>query len=268
MRDDQYDFKVGEKGQEGLDILDIMFNSHTQKHILQAGIQPGLRVLDIGCGRGAMSLWLAEQVGETGRVVAIDNSENQIKATIDLIKDKPDWLEFKIHSAFDLHELNEQFDMAYCRFTLHHLNNPTKVIEKVFNLLPKGGIFIVEEGIVSAAFAYPRTKAWGNERLEYPLEAEGEEDRDGNFGLKLFNRMVTVGFNVNYAGLFQPLLYTKEQKQLLAGSAREDYKQYALNHGIPLNEWEKRMLEMDRLIENDAGCIGFYQSCIVVGKKP
>ncbi|MFI4938092.1 MAG: class I SAM-dependent methyltransferase [Candidatus Berkiellales bacterium] len=269
MREDKYDFEVGKKGQEGLDILDIMFNAHTQKHLLAAGLKPGFHVLDIGCGRGVMSVWLAHQVGKTGKVVAIDNSENQINATIKLTKDiAPTWLQFKIHSAYDIDKLNEHFDMVYCRFILHHVNNPTQVIEKAFNLLPAGGIFVAEEGVVSAAFTYPKISAWGIERLEdrFPREKEGD-DRDGNFGMKLFHQMKMVGFDVKFAGLYQPLLYTQEQKQLLAGQTREGYKQYALDHGMSITEWEKRASELDDLIANPAGCIGFYQSCLVVGIK-
>lgn len=103
MREDKYDFEIGEKGDEGLDILDIMFNAHTQENCIAAGLKPGFRVLDIGCGRGVMSLWLANQVGNSGLVVAIDNSENQIKANIKFTKDiAPPWLFFKNYSAYDI----------------------------------------------------------------------------------------------------------------------------------------------------------------------
>ncbi len=268
MREDKYEFEVGEKGQEGLDILDVMFNPNTQQAILKV-IKPGMRVLDIGCGRGAMSLWLAKQVGSSGKVVAIDNNENQIKATIELIKNiAPSWLSFKVLSAYDIDNLDEPFDMIYCRFILHHINNPTQVIEKALKLLPKGGILVAEEGVVSAAFSYPKIAAWGAERLDarFPLEKEGD-DRDGNFGIKLFHQMKTVGFDVLHAGLYQPLLYTHEQKQLFSGPSREGYKEYALAHGMSAQEWEIRAKELDELIDNPAGCIGFYQSCLVIGKK-
>ncbi|MBS0286071.1 MAG: methyltransferase domain-containing protein [Proteobacteria bacterium] len=269
MREDIYDFEVGKKGQEGLDILDIMFNPHTKRCLEHAGLKPGMRVLDIGCGRGAMSLWLAQKVGVTGNVIAIDNSENQINATIDLTKAQaPKWLHFKVHSAYDIEKLTESVDFVYCRFILHHLNNPTQVIEKVYELLPKGGIFVAEEGVVSAAFTYPKVAAWGQERTDarYPHDTEGE-DRDGNFGMKLHHQMKQTGFEIHYADLYQPLLYTNEQKQLLGGPAREGYKQYALAHGISEKEWEKNAKELDNLIANPAGVIGFYQSCLVVGRK-
>jgi 2-polyprenyl-3-methyl-5-hydroxy-6-metoxy-1,4-benzoquinol methylase len=33
-------------------------------------VQPGWRCLEVGAGRGAMAVWLAERVGESGQVVA------------------------------------------------------------------------------------------------------------------------------------------------------------------------------------------------------
>lgn len=219
VSESRYEYEVGEKGQEGLDILDVMFNTNTQNQIRQTGLKPGMRVLDIGCGRGAMSIWLANEVGNTGKVLAIDNSENQIKATIDLLKGKqPAWLSFKVFSAHDVEQLNESFDIIYCRFILHHVQHPTDIIQKVYDLLPQGGMFVAEEGIVSAAFTYPTISGWGGERLNCPLPNETEEHRDGNFGMKLFHQMSSVGFKIKSASLYQPLLYTHEQKKLLLQS--------------------------------------------------
>lgn len=269
MREDKYEFEVGEQGQIGLDILDRMFNPNTQKHILEAGIKSGFRVLDIGCGRGAMSLWLANQVGPTGKVLAIDNNENQIQATEKLTQGiKPEWLTFKLYSAYDIDQLNETFDMVYCRFILHHVNNPTSIIEKVFKLLPPGGIFVAEEGIVSAAFTYPPIQAWGKERLQTPLALEKEgENRDGNFGMKLFYQMANTGFHIKEASLFQPLLHTKQQKAIMGGQTLEEFKVHALNQGMSQSDWEKHAAQMNALIADDHRCLGFYQSCLVVGQK-
>src|ERR1700754_4277364 len=35
-------------------------------------VQPGWRCLEVGAGRGSMAIWLAEQVGPEGHVVATD----------------------------------------------------------------------------------------------------------------------------------------------------------------------------------------------------
>ena len=44
----------------------------TEQFMLSAGIEPGMRVLDPGCGMGDVSLLAARLVGETGTVTGID----------------------------------------------------------------------------------------------------------------------------------------------------------------------------------------------------
>jgi ubiquinone/menaquinone biosynthesis C-methylase UbiE len=57
------------------------FGPIAQGLVRLADPQPGERVLDLGCGRGAALFRLAEAVGESGRVTGIDLSANMIAAT-------------------------------------------------------------------------------------------------------------------------------------------------------------------------------------------
>jgi ubiquinone/menaquinone biosynthesis C-methylase UbiE len=50
----------------------------TQRLLREAGLQEGMRVLDLGCGTGAVSLLAAEIVGPSGSVVGIDQSADAI----------------------------------------------------------------------------------------------------------------------------------------------------------------------------------------------
>jgi ubiquinone/menaquinone biosynthesis C-methylase UbiE len=93
-------------------------------------------VLDIGCGSGVMTCWIAQQVGDTGHVIGIENNENQLQAAKKRAHNASlKNAEFKLCSAYDLESLNEKFDFIYCRFVLHHLHKPDEVIFKIFNEL-------------------------------------------------------------------------------------------------------------------------------------
>ncbi|MFG1934251.1 methyltransferase domain-containing protein [Mycobacterium sp. NPDC048908] len=54
-----------------------MLRPITARLLATAGIEPGMRVLDIGCGPGDVSMLIAEFVGPTGNVGGIDPTEQR-----------------------------------------------------------------------------------------------------------------------------------------------------------------------------------------------
>ena len=58
----------------------ILDNRNLQKDYstLISILKSGMRILDVGCGTGAISKGIAEKVGKNGHVVAIDSSEHLI----------------------------------------------------------------------------------------------------------------------------------------------------------------------------------------------
>jgi ubiquinone/menaquinone biosynthesis C-methylase UbiE len=50
------------------------YSDITRMAIELAGITPGMRVLDAGCGAGDVSLLLARRIGPTGEVIAVDRA--------------------------------------------------------------------------------------------------------------------------------------------------------------------------------------------------
>jgi 2-polyprenyl-3-methyl-5-hydroxy-6-metoxy-1,4-benzoquinol methylase len=63
---------VGREAEEDerLSLLELLYDPTTRRR--RAIVQPGWRCLEVGAGRGSMAVWLAEQVGPTGRVIATD----------------------------------------------------------------------------------------------------------------------------------------------------------------------------------------------------
>ncbi|WED44566.1 class I SAM-dependent methyltransferase [Legionella cardiaca] len=265
---ERYDFEISEEGLS-YDILDVSFNPTTQRFLMSNGIKPGMRVLDIGSGSGVMTHYLAQQVGKEGQVLSIDISAEQLNRAKRYCEQHNDNnVSFRVLSAYDLEQLNQAFDLIYCRFVLHHLHNPRLAINLFYNCLPKGGIYMAEEGIISAAFSYPPSKAWQYNRPTI-LPPEEEVDgitRDGEFGMKLIYWMKKAGFNIKDAGLIQPLLTTQKNKKMLL-DGHYAYKKTALEQGQSENEWEEQAQELLRLAEDEFAIVGFYQSCQVWGIK-
>lgn len=58
-------------------------------------LRPGLRILDIACGHGIPAFYLAEQVGSTGEVRAIDVSVGQVARARAIQGSQLPWLQFE-----------------------------------------------------------------------------------------------------------------------------------------------------------------------------
>ena len=266
--EERYDFEITEEGLD-YDILDRSFNPTTQAFIERNGIKPGMRVLDVGSGSGLMTHYLSQQVGQQGQVLSVDISAAQLaraKQYCDRQDDKN--ILFKELSVYDLDKNHETFDLIYCRFVLHHLHSPREAIKLFYDRLNKGGFYIAEEGIISAAFSYPPSKAWHYNRQDIPSpdnDVDGVQ-RDGDFGMKLVYWMKKSGFKIKDANLIQPLLTTERSKKLLL-AGHDAYKNTALAQGQSEADWEEQRQELNRLAEDEFTIVGFYQSCQVCGIK-
>jgi SAM-dependent methyltransferase len=98
----------------------------------------GKNVLDIGCGNGMLSVYLAKM---GGRVTAIDNSLLAVKNTIALAKiNQVDPLirAYRLN-AIELNNLGQSFDVVVGKFILHHIEPFEIFSEVLLNVMTKDG---------------------------------------------------------------------------------------------------------------------------------
>lgn len=112
----------------------------------RAGIRTGHVVLDLGCGPGATTLDLAELVGPTGRVLAVDKSERFLAALReDLVARRITQVETQQAAVEDLALEPESLDAAYTRWLLCWLQDPGAVLRTVAQALKPGAYFALQE---------------------------------------------------------------------------------------------------------------------------
>jgi ubiquinone/menaquinone biosynthesis C-methylase UbiE len=96
-----------------------------------------MRVLDVGCGTGAITSGIAEMVGENGSVTGIDNSEHLIAKGKDYYQHVPN-LELITTDLFK-YDPKEKFDLVVSARVLQWLSNPEKALLKLKDFLNPGG---------------------------------------------------------------------------------------------------------------------------------
>jgi SAM-dependent methyltransferase len=126
---------------ERLSLLEQLFDAVSRRR--RAMVQRGWRCLEVGAGRGSMAMWLADQVGPAGQVVATDIDIRYLQRL-----DHPN-LEVLEHNILEdpLEVLRPgSFDLVCSRFMLFHLaGRQEAAIRQMTKCLRPGGWLIDED---------------------------------------------------------------------------------------------------------------------------
>ncbi|MFK3938062.1 methyltransferase domain-containing protein [Alkalihalobacillus sp. NPDC078783] len=121
-------------------ILDrrTLYTAHKQ---LAKRLEPGMTVLDIGCGTGAITRDIAKAVGEKGRVVGMDNNPAFVEKARTMHEDLPN-VQFEVGTIYQLKD-EASFDLVTCSRVLQWLADPLEALKQMVQVTNVGGRVIV-----------------------------------------------------------------------------------------------------------------------------
>ena len=121
-----------------------------RRHIERLGVGPGARTLEVGCGNGSMSAWLAKRVAPGGRAVAMDLDLSLADA-----EDVPG-LELRQGDICAGPVAPADFDLVTARAVLHHVADAgAAVANLVASARPGGAILLIEPDFLPVSIAEP-----------------------------------------------------------------------------------------------------------------
>lgn len=171
----------------------------------RAGIGTGSRVIDVGAGPGYATVDLAEIVGPSGHVLALERSERFAAAL------RGELAERKLRNV-TLHEIDlmEQsipstgYDAAWCRWVACFVSSPQRLVQSIHQALRPGGTVTFHEysdyASMRLAPRRPAFEAWVAE-VKASWRANGGEP---DVALDLVGILAASGFIVTHA---QPIAF-------------------------------------------------------------
>jgi len=128
------------------ELLDPMHRRYLQSLDV---VKSGARTLEVGCGNGSISAWLARQVAPDGRAIAVD-------LDLSLVDVRLPNLELREADIMAGPVEPGSFDIVTARAVLHHVADVEKAIANlVASLRPGGAILLIEPDFLPVTIAEP-----------------------------------------------------------------------------------------------------------------
>lgn len=118
-------------------------------------IRPGLKIVDVGCGPGDFTRYLAKLSKGNSKILGIDSNPKSIKAALADTKRArlSHVISYKIGDAYKIPVDDNYADLACCRTLLMHLTDPLKVVKELTRITrPGGSVVAVELGKMSSYY--------------------------------------------------------------------------------------------------------------------
>jgi SAM-dependent methyltransferase len=157
-------------------------------------LRPGLDVLDVGCGPGTITMDLAGLLGSTGRVTALEVTEE----ALDLARKEAERrgagnVDFVTGDAEALDLPDDSFDVVHAHQVLQHLADPVAALREMRRVCRPGGLVAVRDSDYSS-FAWwpavPELDRW----LSLYLDVARSNDAEPDAGRRLLSWARAAGF--------------------------------------------------------------------------
>jgi SAM-dependent methyltransferase len=241
-----------------------------EKQALWAGIKPGMRVADFGCGAGKTTFHLNKLCQPGGRTVGIDIAEQRIEyARKHYSHENIEYLAADIRKPLD--DLG-QFDFIYVRFVLeYYLNGSFDIVKNITQNLNPGGILCLIDLDCNCLRHFGFPDRLNRATIGVMDWLEKKCNFDPYVGVKLYSFLYDLGYSEIDVSL--------SAHNMFFGQLKENEKLFSMqkaeiggrNSGYPFDEYDgnfDEFLEEIKIFFNDERV--FYYTPLIAcrGSKP
>ncbi|KAJ7494848.1 S-adenosyl-L-methionine-dependent methyltransferase [Mycena galericulata] len=158
-------------------------------------IQPGMTVVDFGCGTGDLALFLAELVGPTGKVIGIEPMQDRVDIATKRATDSPHLnVSFLVGDDVTLLVLiTEEVDAVIMNAVFHWIKNKPEALTAIASILRPGGKLGISSGSGAGNPLAPKFEALSEYPYgDYPMQGVPEFLAES----ELKQQLVAAGFGL------------------------------------------------------------------------
>ena len=209
---ESYVLRGGQAGAARLRLINRVKWPTTERLLATAGLRAGMRVLDLGCGGGAVTLRLAALVRPEGEVVGIDLDPSILRLAKQEAEDSNLPVSFRHLGAEELDEA-AAYDFAYSRYLMSHLRHPERALEAMVSALRPGGLLAVEDIFFPGHVCHPPNAAF-DRYLELYGAVVRAKGADPAIGARLVGMTLDAGLSDVQVELVVPVFRDGEGKRV------------------------------------------------------
>ncbi len=120
--------------------LQGLHDEATVRRLRALGVGPGWHCLELGAGAGSVATWMADAVGPTGTVTAVDRDTSQLST----LRDRPGMTVVE-DDLTTMSFPEAAFDVIHSRSVLMHVDGADDVVAKLVPALRPGAVVLFEE---------------------------------------------------------------------------------------------------------------------------
>lgn len=175
-----------ESTQEAERLLQKSDEATSREQLLLTGLKPGMTAVDAGGGAGFVTRIIADIVGDKGRAVILDQSNDRLSTAqvhcqpfghIDYIQTDLEKIKFEDSSA----------DYIWCRFVFEYLKNPKATFKEFIRIAKPGAKIVVGDLDYNCMSHYPLDPHLDAQLREIASELERTKFWDPYAGRKLYS---------------------------------------------------------------------------------